>query len=283
MALGSQTRVGINTQTCLLRRLSRNSTPTPSNSKIPSEDFCRSQAGLVHLERQLYSLVNGIAATEDVLQTCLSLLSSRDSTRGLFKVICCCSWVDRYNIPVIARLFYKLVHYHQDSSISSSSSCLLLTELETACEELLKVLTHLGTPTTLQLDVVCLLYNLSRLDDLPSLHREAVESYLEEIARALWPYSMPSAPNLWGSELFCDAQCDLLKACGKRLEAKCPVNTARTFDIINTKLIAGDIPQYSRFRLLEVKELRSSGWELSEEAMNYYKSGNSKVTNCIHA
>lgn len=272
MTLAMQTRSASDFQRGLLRRSSQNSTSSPSSPVVEAVDFCRSEPRLVELEKRLYCLANGDGNSQEVMKTCQSLLSDCDSVNGIFNVFCSCSWVDRYQDPVISQLFYELVSSH-----ATSNGTLLLTELETACEELLKVFTHLGTPNTLQFNVVSLLYNLSRLRSLPSSHREAVQSYLEEIARALWPYSKPSAPNLWANEAFCDAQCDILKACGKFLEEKCPVNTERTFQMIIGKLVSGDVSKYSRFRLLEIRELRSSGWKVSAATLNYYKESYLKV------
>lgn len=277
MALASQTRSISDFQRGLLRRSSsQNSTSTPSSPVVEAVDFCRSKPRLVELEKQLYSLANGNGNSQEVLKTCQSLLHDCDNVNGIFNVFCSCSWIDRYQDPIISQLFYELVSTQHDNS----NGTLLLAELETACEELLKVLTHLGTPNTLQFNVVSLLYSLSRLSALPSSHQEAVQSYLEEIARALWPYSKSSAPNLWANEAFCDAQCDILKACGKFLEEKCPVNTERTFQMINGKLISGDISKYSRFRLLEIRELRSSGWKFSGATVNYYNTAYLKVGFC---
>ena len=266
MALASQTRRPSEDQKCLLRRNSQNSISSPVVERV---DFCRNKPRLVELEKQLYSLANGGENSEEVMRTCQTLLGDAENTSETFNVFCSCCKVDRYKEPTIAQLFYDLVNVQNGSS--------LLTELEMACEELLKVLTHLGTPNTLQFNVVSLLHNLSRLTDIPSSHLEAVQSYLEEIARALWPYSKPLAPDLWVSEAFCDAQCDILKACGKFLEEKCPVNTERTFQMISNKLISGEISKYSRFRLLEIQELRSSGWKVSEATKNYYKGAYLKV------
>ena len=283
MALASQTRSTSDFQRGLLRRSSsQNSTSTPSSPVVEAVDFCRSKPRLVELEKRLYSLANSNGNSQEVLKTCQSLLHDCDNVNGIFNVFCSCSWIDRYQDPIISQLFYELVSTQHDSS----NGTLLLAELETACEELLKVLTHLGTPNTLQFNVVSLLYSLSQLSALPSSHQEAVQSYLEEIARALWPYSKPSAPNLWANEAFCDAQCDILKACGKFLEEKCPVNTERTFQMINGKLISGDISKYSRFRLLEIRELRSSGWKFSGATVNYYNTAYLKVGFCclhVHA
>lgn len=273
MTLAMQTRSASDCQRGLLRRSSQNSTSSPSSPVVEAVDFCRSNPRLVELEKWLYCLANGDRNSQELMKTCQSLLSDCDSVNGVFNVLCSCSWVDRYHDPVVSKLFYELVSSH-----AVSNGTLLLAELETACEELLKVLTHLGTPNTLQFNVVSLLYNLSRLSSLPSSHREAVQSYLEEIARALWPYSKPSAPNLWANEAFCDAQCDILKACGKFLEEKCPVNTERTFQMISGKLVSGDISKYSRLRLLEIRELRSSGWKVSAATVDYYKESYLKVS-----
>ena len=272
MALASETRSTTDFQRGLLRR----SSSTPSSPVVEAVDFCRSKPRLVELERQLYSLANDSGNSHEAIRTCQSLLHNCDNINGIFNVFCSCSWVDRYRDPIISKLFYELVSAQHDSN----SGTLLLAELETACEELLKVLTHLGTPNTLQLNVISLLYSLSRLSALPLSHQEAVQSYLEEISRALWPYSKPSAPNLWANDAFCDAQCDILKACGKFLEEKCPVNTERTFQMITGKVISGDISKYSRFRLLEIQELRSSGWKCSEATANYYKEAYLKVGIC---
>lgn len=274
MALASQSQTAPGLHRGLLRRSSQNSSSPPVILQVQAVDFCRSEPRLVKLEQQLYSLACGDVSSREVTETCLSLLLDCDKTKEVFNVFCSCSWMDRFQDPILSKLFYELVNIQQDSN----ADILLLAELEMACEELLKVLTHLGAPNTLQLNVVCLLYSLSRLTSLPPSHLEAVQSYLEEIARALWPYSLPSAPNLWGSEAFSDAQCDLLKACGKFLEEKCPVNTERMFQKINSKLISGDISQYARFRLLEIQELRSSGWKLSGTALNYYKAAYQKVS-----
>ena len=274
MALASESQKVPCLQRGLSRRTSQNLSSAPIIPIVQAVDFCRSKPQLVELEQQLYSLASGNISLREVTETCLSLLRDCDNTKEVFNVFCSCSWVDRYKDPIICQLFYELVNIQQDSN----ADVLLLAELEIACEELLRVLTHLGTPNTLQLNVVSLLYNLSRLNGLPSSHLEAVKSYLEEITRALWPYSLPSAPDLWGSEAFCDAQCDVLKACGKSLEEKCPVNTERTFQKINGKLISGDISQYARFRLLEIRELRSSGWKLSGATSSYYKAAYYKVS-----
>ena len=266
MALASQTRRVSDVHKGLLRRPLQNSTSSPVVEVV---DFCRNKPKLVELEKQLYSVANSSGNSQDVMKTCQTLLDDCENINEIFNVFCSCSWVDRYQDPIVAQLFYELINVQNGTS--------LLAELEVACEELLKVLTHLGTPNTLQFNVVSLLYNLSRLTGLPSSHQEAVQSYLEEIARALWPYSKTLAPNLWASEAFCDAQCDILKACGKFLEEKCPVNTERTFQMISGKLISGDISKYSRFRLLEIQELRSSGWEVSGATLNYYKGAYLKV------
>lgn len=276
MALASQTRSTSDFPRGLLRRPSQNSTSSLSSPVVEAVDFCRSKPKLVELENQLYSLANGNGKSQEVMKTCQSLLHDYDNINGIFNVFCSCSWVERYQEPIMSQLFYELISVQCDSS----NGTFLLAELETACAELLKILTLLGTPNTLQFNVVSLLYNLSRLAGLPSLHQEAVQSYLEDIARALWPYSMASAPNLWTSDAFCDAQCDILKACGKFLEEKCPVNTERTFHMMNGKLISGDVSKYSRFRLLEIRELRSSGWKVSETTLNYYKARYLKVGFC---
>ena len=47
--------------------------------------------------------------------------------------------------------------------------------------------------------------------------------------------------------------------------------------MISNKLISGEISKYSRFRLLEIQELRSSGWKVSEATKNYYKGAYLKV------
>ena len=179
MTLAMQTRSASDFQRGPLRRSSQNLTSTPSSPVVEAVDFCRSKPRLVELEKQLYYLANDDGNLQEVTKTCQSLLSDCDSVNGIFNVFCSCSWVDRYCEPVISQLFYELVSSQHDSS----NGTLLLTEVETACEELLKVLTHLGTPNTLQFNVVSLLYNLSRLSSLPSSHQEAVQSYLE-IGRA---------------------------------------------------------------------------------------------------
>lgn len=273
MALASPSQSAPDIQRVLLRRPSQSSSPSLITPEVQAVDFCRSKPKLVELEKMLFSLANGSVSLQEAKDSCLSLLCDSINTKEIFNVFCSCSWTDRYRDPAISQLFYELVNIQQDSS----DYALLLNELEIACEELLKVLTHLGTPNTLQFNIVSLLHNLSRLDDLPQSHLEAVQSYLEEIARALWPYSRPSAPDLWMSEAFCDAQCDVLKACGTFLEAKCPVNTEKTFQKISSKLISSELSQYSRFRLLEIQELRSSGWKLPVAAVNYYNATYQKV------
>ena len=273
MALASPSQSAPDIQRVLLRRPSQSSSPSLITPEVMAVDFCRSKPKLVELEKVLFSLANGSVSLQEAKDSCLSLLCDSINTKEIFNVFCSCSWTDRYRDPTISQLFYELVNIQQDSS----DYTLLLNELEIACEELLKVLTHLGTPNTLQFNIVSLLHNLSRLDDLPQSHLEAVQSYLEEIARALWPYSRPSAPDLWMSEAFCDAQCDVLKACGTFLEAKCPVNTEKTFQKISAKLISSELSQYCRFRLLEIQELRSSGWKLPVEAVNYYNATYQKV------
>lgn len=273
MALASPSQSAPDIQRVLLRRPSQSSSPSLVTPEVQAVDFCRSKPKLVELEKMLFSLANGSVSVQEAKDSCLSLLCDSINTKEIFNVFCCCSWTDRYRDPTISQLFYELVNIQQDSS----DYTLLLNELEIACEELLKVLTHLGTPNTLQFNIVSLLHNLSRLDDLPQSHLEAVQSYLEEIARALWPYSRPSAPDLWMSEAFCDAQCDVLKACGTFLEAKCPVNTEKTFQKISAKLISSELSQYSRFRLLEIQELRSFGWKLPVAAVNYYNATYQKV------
>ena len=274
MALASHTQSVPDLQRGLLRRPSQTSSSSPIIPVVQAVDFCRSEPRLVELEQKLYCLADDSGSSQAVTESCLSMLHDCDNAKEVFNVFCSCSWIDRYKNPTISQLFYEVVNIQQDSN----ADMLLLAELEMACEELLKVLTHLGTPNTLQLNVVSLLYNLSRYNGLPPLHLEAVQSYLEEIARALWPYSRTSAPDLWGSEAFCDAQCDVLKACGKFLEEKCPVNTEKTFQKINGKLISGDTSQYSRFRLLEIRELRSCGWKLPGATMSYYKAAYQKVS-----
>lgn len=48
--------------------------------------------------------------------------------------------------------------------------------------------------------------------------------------------------------------------------------------MINGQLVSGDISKYSRFRLLEIRELRSSGWKVSGATINYYKESYLKVS-----
>ena len=183
MEVASQSQSAPDFQRGLLRRPSQNSSSSPSTPVVQAVDICRSKPRLVELEQQLYSLANGSVNKPGVTEICLSLLNDYDNTKEVFNVFCSCSWVDRYKDPVVSQLFYELVNIQQDRN----ADVLSLAELEMACGELLKVLTHLETPNTLQLNTVSLLYNLSRLNGLPPSHHEAVQSYLEEIARALWP------------------------------------------------------------------------------------------------
>ncbi|XP_068694808.1 uncharacterized protein [Montipora foliosa] len=275
MALTSQLATEASVHRVLSRRTSQNSSSTLVIPEMQAVDFCRGEPRLVELEQQLYSLANGTGNLQSTKDNCLSLLLHCDNTSEVFKVFCSCSWMDRFADPVISGFFYQLSNIQQDGNTAH----LLLAELEKSCEQLLKILTHLEVPNMLQLNVVCLLCNLSRLSNLPKSHLDAVKSYMEEIARALWPYSRPSAPDLWSSEAFCDAQCDVLKACGKSLKEKCPVNTERTLHKINGKLISGDISQYARFRLLEIQELCFSGWEVSKPTLSYYKAVYQKLKN----
>lgn len=257
-------------------RLAKQSSQHSSNLVIPEVqaiNVCCMEPRIVKLEQELYSLAKGNGNLQDTTDNCLALLPGRDNVKEVFNVFCSCSWMDRFVDPVISKLFYQLINAEEDSNAEH----LLLDELEKSCEKLLKTLTHLEVPNSLQLKVVCLLYNLSRLKNLPQSHLEAVQSYMEEIARAFWPYSLPSAPDLWSSEAFCDAQCDVLKACGKYLREKCPVNTERTLQKIHSKLISGDLSQYARFRLLEIRELCLSGWKVTEATSNYYKEVYQKV------
>lgn len=180
------------------------------------------------------------------------------------------AWKDRNKEPLIAHLFHEIT---QESNADFS----LL--IDSKCENLLKALTVLGKPTTSDLSLVTLLANLYHIEDLPTDHKDGLEMYLVDIAKAFWPYFMPEKNSIIWNDDICDCVCDVLMAVGRTLDEKCPINMERTFNNITIMMFTSCvISNYTLLRFLELKELRAASWCLANTAKSYYKSAYSKVS-----
>ncbi|XP_032220297.2 uncharacterized protein LOC116603333 [Nematostella vectensis] len=197
-----------------------------------------------------------------------SLKSKMLTLEECFQVFREVSWKDRCRNILIAKLFHELTQLDDEDAIVEG----LTLQLEKGCNDLLKNLTLLKAPTPSQLGIVTLLVSLYNLEDLPESHKDGVESYLVDIARAFWPYFMPGAPVCLNDNSFIDAVSDIFGTVGEILDKDGPKNMERTFNQITRLLYSVDqISNYARMRLMQLKELRAAKWKLRPSACLYYK------------
>ena len=209
---------------------------------------------------------------EELKKVILAKLKSQPNhVDDSFQFLALASCIDRQRSPVISKLFWEL---------ATNKGAFLLSKLEKTCQEFLQVLTMLEVPSPVQFSTVFLLSSMSRLDALPQSFRTEVLGFLEEVTTALWPYCTANAkaPNLWNSENFVDALCDVLLVCGETMETCCPTNLTRTFQMVDRQIIANKVSGYSRFRLLELREWRLGNWKMEERTRKYYKTAYRKVS-----
>ncbi|KXJ23802.1 uncharacterized protein LOC110249816 [Exaiptasia diaphana] len=236
----------------------------PSHKPPPSTDIQTNvnhglQKKLMMLDQHDEALKNEIVASlEEGLITASECLQLFINT----------AWKDRNNKPHIAELFHKITQ-ETDADFS------LL--IDSKCNNLLKVLTVLGKPTISDLSMVTLLANLYHIKDLPSDHKDGLEMYLIDIAKAFWPYFMPEKnSSIWNDDV-CDCVCDVLMTVGRTLNEKCPINMERSFNNITIMMFSScTISSYTLLRFLELKELRAANWCLTNTAKSYYRSAYSK-------
>ena len=256
--------------------------PVKLNEKSHDPDTCyrptEINVGRQTMEKEIAKLnhENFDSKTIAIIQQYNLMLveDSKEATKIVFAIFCKFSWRDRFQEPLVAKFFLEMAAHETEKSEYT-----LLSQLESTCDSLLGVLTLLGQPTALQCGAITLLSNLSRVTSLPLEHREAVICYLIDIGKAFWPYFTEDTPYYWDSNIFCDALCDVLKTVGKLLEEQYPVNSERTFVMINKLVIYGTVSAYSRLRLLEVKDRQSYNWHLSEDSEEYYRDRYFEVSN----
>lgn len=180
------------------------------------------------------------------------------------------AWKDRNRRPIIAEVFHKVTQ-ETDKDFASL--------IDTCINNLLHALTVLGQPNTNDLSMVTLLANLYNIEGLPDDHKNGLEMYLIDIAKAFWPYFMPEKNSgIWNDDI-CDSVCDVLMSVGKTLDEKCPINMERTFNNITVMMFSSSwITSYTLLRFMELKEVRAANWALTNTAKSYYNTAYSKVS-----
>ncbi|KAH8036220.1 hypothetical protein HPB51_020891 [Rhipicephalus microplus] len=87
---------------------------------------------------------------------------------------------------------------------------------------------------------------------------------------SFWNFPALARPPLWGEEVECLRRA--LTTAGEAAERGAPARMAALVTCLRDAFLSSDIPEDDRLTLLELIELRASGWKLSREQQLSYAS-----------